>query len=937
MRPADEILADAVAYVADVRASRIVAGRLTILACDRHARDVEHGAARGLRFNAARAKRALWWIENRLRFSKGEWAGKPFRLAPWQAFIVASLFGWEKLADGRYLRRFRSGYVSVARKQGKALALDTPIPTPDGWSAMGDLRVGDLVFDERGSIARVMEATDAMHGHACYRVEFSDGTSIVADAEHRWVVSARSCNGKRVVLTTRQMAESGVKLPWSRRSHNERNYSMPVTRPIDPGQGGELPLRPYTLGAWLGDGSSHDARLTAGRGGAEILLRIEADGYPVKMVPSSSADPAPVYWIGRKGNGGSCVVAILRALGLLGKGKKHIPAAYLRASEKDRRALLSGLMDTDGHVTKAGQCEISSKYPRLAEDVAELVRSLGMKASISEDRAKISGRDCGPRYRVRFYARAGGECVSLPYKVARLKPAGAPTRNSTIYVTAVTPVESVPVRCIAVDSESHLYLAGRGFTPTHNTELMAAIGLVFLMVPGEAEPGGEVYAAATTRDQAAICWRAAASMVRKSPALRREVGVFDSRHNLAHRESESAFRTVASDSDTLDGLNPLCGIVDEYHAHPDSSVYDVIESGMGARREPLMLVPTTAGGKRAGACWDLETDAVKILEGIGEAEGAGDDLFAFIARLDDGDDWSNEAVWPKANPNLGVSSFIDKLRVGARVAKRRPSALPEFLRKHMNLWTEADHSWLPMPAWDGCGTSADGSADPILAGLSRLRDEDHLVGRRCVIGLDLSAVADYTAAVAVFAPVAGAEDQRFVALSKFWIPAETLIERSHNDRVPVLQWVEQGLVEATAGPVVDQDAIKNWLVSMRDRYEVAEIAMDPHNATKLQSELMALGFTVVSMRQGWVTMSPAIKATERLILTRRLRHGGNPVLRWMASNVHMARDPNDNLTLNKARSGDRIDGIVSLCMAVARAEVLAAPAPAQSYKVRALA
>lgn len=586
MRPAGEILDDATRYVADVRAGAVVAGRLTILACERHVRDLEHGAARGLRFNAARAKRALWWIENRLRFSKGEWAGKPFRLAPWQAFVVASLFGWERMSEGRYLRRFRCGYVSVARKQGK-------------------------------------------------------------------------------------------------------------------------------------------------------------------------------------------------------------------------------------------------------------------------------------------------------------------------------------------------------------TELMAAIGLVFLMVPGEAEPGGEVYAAATTRDQASICWRAAASMVRKSPSLRREVGVFDSRHTLAHRESESSFRTVASDSDTLDGLNPLCGIVDEYHAHPNSAVYDVIESGMGARREPLMLVPTTAGGKRAGACWDLETDAVKILEGIGEAEGSGDDLFAFIARLDDGDDWSNEAVWPKANPNLGVSSFIDKLRVGARVAKRRPTALPEFLRKHMNLWTEADHAWLPMPEWDACGQDATGKPVPILAGLERLRDDDQLAGRRCVIGLDLSAVADYTAGVAVFPPDAGSDV--YAALAKFWIPADTLVERSHSDRVPVMQWVEQGLVEATAGPVVDQDAIINWVVSMGDRYQVAEVAMDPHNATALQSKLMALGFTVVSMRQGWVTMSPAIKATERLVRTRKLQHGGNPVLRWMASNVHVARDPNDNLSLNKGRSGDRIDGIVSLCMGVARAEVLAAPAPAQSYKVRALA
>jgi phage terminase large subunit-like protein len=389
-------------------------------------------------------------------------------------------------------------------------------------------------------------------------------------------------------------------------------------------------------------------------------------------------------------------------------------------------------------------------------------------------------------------------------------------------------------------------------------------------------------------------------MVKRNRVLKSEIGIHESRQNLSHYDTDSRFETVSSEADTLDGLGPLAAIIDEYHAHPDSSVFDVLETGMGARREPLMLVTTTAGAKRQGACWELETDAVKILEGIGEAEGAGDDLFAFIARLDEGDDWGNERLWIKANPNLAVSCHTEKLRTAYRATRRRTGAVNEFLRKHMNLWTEASSVWMGMPQWDGCNGQVD---------LEALR------GARCFVGLDISAVADYTAAVAVFPRDDGFMD----ILPAFWIPAETLVERSHTDRVPVMQWVEQGLVTATAGNVVDQDAVKQWLINLREWADVAEVPTDPHNATKLQTELQQLRFHVVSMRQGWVTMSPAIKQTEILVRNKRIRHGGNPVLRWMFSNVALKRDAHDNMSLHKGRSADRIDGMVALVMAVGRA------------------
>jgi len=453
----------------------------------------------------------------------------------------------------------------------------------------------------------------------------------------------------------------------------------------------------------------------------------------------------------------------------------------------------------------------------------------------------------------------------------------------------------------------------------------AAIALLCLVLEGSA--GGEVYSAATKRDQAAYCWNQAAQSARKEKLLAKEIDVRDSRHHMVHRPSGSIFVAVASDAHTLDGLGPSLAIIDEYHEHPTSEVADVLKSGMGASPEPLTVYTTTAGGKREGPCYELETDCIKILEGLDAGEG--DDVFAFIARPDEGDAPGSEAAQRKANPNLGVTVHLDDLAIQYRTAVRRPREWTEYLRKHENRWTETSSAWLPMPDWDACNNGSEFRAELLAMALERLR------GERCYVGLDLSATADYTAGCRVF-PRPGdckllAEIRRAIGLAgvgpayivapEFWIPADTLLERAGRDRVPVTRWVEDGLVNATPGNAVDYDAVKDWVLSTCDRYNVVEVPMDPHNATYLQTTLVALGVPVLSMRQGWVTMSPAIKATEAQILQRRLIHFGHPVQRWMFSNVACLVDKAENKSFHKGKSGDRIDGQVSQAMAVGRAEL----------------
>ena len=350
-------------------------------------------------------------------------------------------------------------------KEGKALALDTPIPTPGGWKTMGELQVGDVVFDERGQPCNVTYVTGTQLQRECYELEFSDGTKIVADAEHLWFTIY---NGRGEVKNTLRIIET-----LKERTRGDNKHSIPVAGALQLPEA-DLPIPPYALGVWLGDGNSNSARITVGSAdAAETVELLRSCG-----IESSDGrkDPRGNVWSygirfakcgPRRCDG---LQPTLRSIGVL--GNKHIPAAYLRASEAQRRELLCGLMDTDGSVTARGQCEFSTTSKTLFDGMMELLRSLGYKPSHGEQAGSVNGKACSNVWRIKFQAFSDKPVFKLPRKVARLRerPVSRP-RSGTRQIVAVRPVESVPVKCITVDSPSRLYLAGDGMVPTHNTAL----------------------------------------------------------------------------------------------------------------------------------------------------------------------------------------------------------------------------------------------------------------------------------------------------------------------------------------------------------------------------------------------------------------------------------------------------------------------------------
>jgi hypothetical protein len=369
----------------------------------------------------------------------------------------------------------------VARIEGKALAVDTPVPTPGGWKSMGDLAPGDRVFDARGHPTPILAVSETLVGRPCRAVDFSDGTTIVADINHQWEVWTRhdGCRGGRPRIVTTGEIERTLEY-----SDTEYNHHVARALPVHYPQR-ELPIDPYVLGAWLGDGTSTAAQITS----ADAAIRDEVVLAGEAVRPASgplayrgggtgrSRDPVSGRYVRN-----ASLSSRLRELGLL--GNPHIPRDYLQSSVEQRGALLEGIMDTDGDVDVDSRCDVTTISRRLADDYAELVASLGYQPVIAQKTATLYGKVCGLRYEVQFTPHQ--RVFRLPRKIARQTLLQrVRTRRA---ITKVRPCPSVPVCCIEVGSPDGLFLVSRSFIPTHNSSL-GRLGLIVHATAGFCDPG----------------------------------------------------------------------------------------------------------------------------------------------------------------------------------------------------------------------------------------------------------------------------------------------------------------------------------------------------------------------------------------------------------------------------------------------------------------
>ena len=431
------------------------------------------------------------------------------------------------------------------------------------------------------------------------------------------------------------------------------------------------------------------------------------------------------------------------------------------------------------------------------------------------------------------------------------------------------------------------------------TELAAAIALYMLL--SDPEPGAEIYGAAVDLEQASLAFNVATQMLRNDAELAGAVEIIPSRRRVVHYGSGSFYRAIPADAPSAHGYNASGIIYDELHAAPNRELWDVLTTSMGSRRQPLTFVVTTAGFDRQSICWELHDYAEKVRDGM-----IVDPTFLpmlYGAPMDA--DWLDERVWRAANPALGDFRSIDEMRTAAHQAIQIPARQNTFRRLYLCQWTESESRWLDLEAWAACG------AEPV--------DIAALRGRRGWVDLDLSSTADLTAAVTVFPDADGG----MTVIPHFWLPAENLRARVQRDRVPYDAWARDGFLELTEGNVVDYEAIFAYLTALPARLgcDIVELGFDPWNATGLIQRVMETGLVCVPIRQGFQSLTAPSKELEKLVSSRKLRHGGHPVLAWCAANVVVEQDPAGNLKPSKRKSTERIDGIVALVTALARANV----------------
>lgn len=421
------------------------------------------------------------------------------------------------------------------------------------------------------------------------------------------------------------------------------------------------------------------------------------------------------------------------------------------------------------------------------------------------------------------------------------------------------------------------------------TTLAAPVSLFCLMADDES--AAQVYTAATKLDQAAICFEEAFRMIEYAhPAISDEVtSRFNSRNNRVILCGDNKMTPLSSEYKTLDGLNVHCAIIDEYHAHPNDELYNVIRNGMGARSQPLLFTITTAGFDKNSACYREREYCQKVLNGL----ITDDRLFSVIYCADDDDDWMDERTWKKANPNYGVSVNPEHIKEQLTQARELISKEIEFKTKLLNIWTDAAKTWIPETVWN--------------KGNAPVKDEG-----KCWSGLDLATVYDFNAACHVFE-----NDGKLHAKWRFWLPEDTIKARKDGVGMMIRQWVRDGYITMTPGNAVDYEYIKRDLKEDAAKYQIKQFNYDRFNSSQLVIDLLGEGLPMNPYGQGTVSMNAPIREIERLAAMGDLIHGGNPVAAWMVSNVVLHSDSGGNVKADKAKSSDKIDGIVALCMAVA--------------------
>jgi len=803
----------------------------------------------------------------------GKFNGQPFILSTWQKFLLLNIFCVKVKNTG--LRKYQQIYCQISRKNGKDQDINTKIPTPCGWTTIGNIKIGDKVFNRYGDIVDVIDVTD-IQLNKNYIVEFEDGEKTTCGEDHLWFVKNRYKDNIQVKKTKELLNVFRIRKD---KKGTEYTWRVPMNESIDlPYK--NLSLDPYLLGLWLADGDKNNPRFIINNDDSNFLIPYffktldKNDSYCFTAAITDKRDRKK-FWFENK----------LIELNLI--GNKHIPEDYLRASFNQRLILLQGFMDGDGYIDKRGQCEFVQKNNLVTDGICELLSSLGIKYNRRKKIPTINGVPCDEVNRVTFFTDKTKPCfLKCERKYNRLKDK---LNKRMLYksIISITPTETIPTKCISVTGDNS-YLFGKHFTVTHNSSLVAVMALWGLLADNE--PNSQIVVAANTMTQADIVFKMANTYLRQRTKKGKTY-----RTSQIMLDNNELF-IVSSDASKQDGLNPSIFILDEYHEAKNNDMFQVLRSGQGARSQPLGIIITTAGFNKASACYSMRNYSIEVLNG----EKQDDILFPLIFELDKGDDPYNEKTkWIKSNPNLNITVSSEYIENQLIQAKQDVNSTAAILTKTLNIWQDSKYTWIPESyIKDTIITESEW--------FEKLQSKKNYL----YCGCDLSDVSDLSAVSYMFYL-----DKKYYFNIKYYLP-ENFTNYQQN-MMYYRSLAVNGQLTLTPGNTLNENQIISEILEMNKLGRIVNFLYDPYNAKFFIEKLKSARIPNEPFSQTVASFNSPTKHFQKEILSGNVHFVENELTFKGFNDVVIRKDYNSNEKPEKQDDyNSKIDGIIASIQAI---------------------